>query len=74
MQVLLVVVGIPVSSALDLHYNYNVPIIGPIPQGLPNATLPDFQLIPAYPRAYFGLLFDSHSWFCLHPLNGQDDC
>ena len=46
MQVLLVVVGIPVSSALDLHHNYNVPIIGSIPQGLPKPSLPDFQLIP----------------------------
>ena len=55
MQVLLVVLGILVSSALDLHHNYNVPIIGPIPQGLPNATLPDFQLIPAYPS----LIWDS---------------
>ena len=46
MQVLLEVVGIPISSALDLHHNYNVPIIGSIPQGLPKPSLPDFQLIP----------------------------
>ena len=46
MQVLLVVVGIPLSSTLDLHHSYNVPIIGSIPQGLPKPSLPDFQLIP----------------------------
>ena len=52
MQVLLVVLGILVSSALDLHHNYNVPIIESIPQGLPRPSLPDFQLIPE-------LFFDS---------------
>ena len=46
MQVLLVVVGIPVSSVLDLQNNYNVPIIDSIPQGLPKPSLPDFQYIP----------------------------
>ena len=55
MQVLLVVVGIPVSSALELHHNYNVPIIGSIPQGLPKPSLPDFQLLSSSPR----LILDS---------------
>ena len=44
MQVLLVVIGIPISMALDLENQYGVAIVGNIPQGLPNLSVPEFGL------------------------------
>ena len=44
MQVLLVVIGIPISMALDLENQYGVAIVGNIPQGLPEPSAPDFHL------------------------------
>lgn len=44
MQVLLVVIGIPISMALDLENQYGVAIVGNIPQGLPKLSVPDSGL------------------------------
>ena len=46
MQVLLVVIGIPISMALDLENQFGVAIVGNIPQGLPTLSQPDFGLFP----------------------------
>ena len=44
MQVLLVIVGIPVSTQLNLVNDYKVAEVGHIPKGLPKPSLPDIYL------------------------------
>ena len=44
MQVLLVVIGIPLSIYLNLADEHGVQEVGQIPQGLPHVSLPDLHL------------------------------
>jgi len=45
MQFLLVLVGIPISWALDLSENYDVATVEDVPLGLPKPTAPNFGLV-----------------------------
>ena len=44
MQVLLVIIGIPLSIYLKLADEHGVAEVGQIPQGLPHVSLPDLHL------------------------------
>jgi len=48
MQFLLVIVGIPLSSSLDLYTNYNVSIVEHVPKGLPAPVAPNFGLFQVF--------------------------
>ena len=52
LQMLLVVVGIPLSYHFQFHDQFDVPIVGVIPQKLPDPSdsMPDFGIIKDDPK------------------------
>ncbi|XP_017779233.1 PREDICTED: solute carrier family 26 member 10-like isoform X1 [Nicrophorus vespilloides] len=46
-ELVAVVLGTATSYLMDFKSNYNVTVIGEIPTGLPNMTIPRFELIPS---------------------------